>query len=186
MKSLIFTLFLVSNLFGPMKTEYGLLKPDWLIQEHVDWAFDYFNACDDDQWEDLRWHLNEMPNSYALRSAVHAALEGSNRPRGKHKGESTYQDVGLNKPTAVRMGADPLLIPNHAYAAKFAMEIDLGNIKRNKKKDHKRPFFNAHMQYQGLRSWPKRGLRACRATALTVVLVDALSNPTSRFYSKLQ
>ena len=138
------------------------------------------------EWRDIRQHLHKMPEHFALRSTVYAALEGSNRPQGKHKGENTYQDVGLHKPTALGMGADSTRLKDHDYVALFAMKIDSLNIEMNIKKKHIYPKYNAYRQYQGRRNWIKRELRGNRATALEVVLSDALTNPTSRFYHKIR
>ena len=138
-------------------------QADWLPNAYKIEAAKYYDKLDSAQWADVNWHIEKL----GIRSAVFAGMEGSNRPRGKHPTESSYQCVGVYYYTAklyrpVRGLRDSLL--SHGYTARLAAEIDstklAGHRKRYLETNHKwrakRPTLNATMAYPGGKFWRNR------------------------------
>lgn len=123
----------------------------------------YYDALDSAQWADVYWHVER----HGVRNAVFAGVEGSNRPRGKHRRESSFQCVGINYNAAqlyrpINGLRDSLYI--HKYAAELSAEIDSSNLAGHRKRyletNHqwraKRPTLNATMAYPGGNNWRSR------------------------------
>ena len=141
----------------------GTPAEDWLPGEYKRGAVKYYDALDSLQWVDVDWHVER----HGIRNAVYAGMEGSNRPRGKHPTEPSYQCVGINYHAAKLYRSidglrDSLRI--HEYASKLAAEIDSANLAGHRKRylenNHqwraKRPTLNATMAYPGGNEWRSR------------------------------
>ena len=141
----------------------GSPEQDWLPNQYKKEAVQYYDALDSAQWADVYWH----DENHGIRNAVYAGMEGSNRPRGKHGDEDSYQDVGINFYTARRFREaldlrDSLRV--HAFAANLCAEIDSAKLAGHRKRNHKsnpkwrakRPVLNATMAYPGGKSWRNR------------------------------
>ncbi len=128
---------------------------DWLPKRYSREAVKYYDQLDSRQWTDVYWH-NKY---YGIRQAVFAGMEGSNRSRGKHGDEDTYQDVGVSYGTAKLYRSGRNLRGNlkvHNFAAKLSAEIDSANLAIEFKRGSKRPELNAAMWYPGGKKWRSR------------------------------
>ncbi len=142
---------------------YAQAPQEWLPRKYQIEAVKYYDKLDSAQWADVWWHYE----NYGIRNAVFAGLEGSNRPRGKHRAEPSFQCVGVYYHTAqlyrpIDGLRDSLLI--HEYTAKLSAEIDSANLAGHRKRyledNHqwraKRPALNAAMAYPGGSKWRDR------------------------------
>ena len=141
----------------------GSPAEDWLPNQYKKEAIQYYDALDSDQWVDVIWHVD----NYGIRQGVFAGLEGSNRQRGKHGDEDSFQCLGVYFQTAQLYQPGVGLrdsLYSHPFVARLSFEIDSSNISGHQKrtiKDRpkwraKRPVLNATMAYPGGKSWRNR------------------------------
>ena len=141
----------------------SLYAQDWLPNAYKLEAVEYYDELDSVQWADVYWHVEH----YGTRQAVFAGLEGSNRPRGKHGDEDSYNCLGVNFATALLYRPLKGLrdsLESHIYTSKLAAEIDSAKISGHKKRwlesdskwRAKRPVLNATMAYPGGSKWRNR------------------------------
>lgn len=148
MRSLAAILLIVSML-------YPQTPQEWLPNQYKKEAVQYYDALDQAQWADVHWHVKY----YGIRQAIFAGMEGSNRPRGKHGNEDSWQDVGVHYATARLLRSAKGLRDNlrvHAFAAQLSAEIDTDNLAKEYRKHSTRPELNAAMRYPGGSQWKNR------------------------------
>ncbi len=140
---------------GAFIPHYLMGKDHWIPNKYKKEAVQYYDALDADQWEDVFWHAK----AFGVRNAVFAGTEGSNRPRGRHGEEDSWQDVGIYYGTArIYFPAQGLRghLRDHTFAATLSAEIDAGNLTMELHRSTLRPALNAAMRYPGGSNWRNR------------------------------
>ena len=148
----------------------------WLPTAYIVEAEKYYDALDADQWDDIYWH----DKHHGIRNAVFAGMEGSNRSRGKHGEENSFQDTGIFYGTARLFRSHEGLLDSlksHSFAAQLSADIDSSNLEMEYRRKSLRPVLNATMRYPGGSKWRGRLVYGMVFTARHQVLEKRLRRP---------